>query len=130
MALDASQMRYIAEMNLRPIKSSSLPSVRVEPQLREAVESVLEEGESLSEFVEDSVRQALARRSHQAEFVRRGLASLEAARQGADLVDADAVLVKLQRRLASAQAQAGKAGETGGSAGSSKRSQIGRSARR
>lgn len=117
-------MRYIAAMKIRPMKSASLPSVRVEPQLRQAVESVLEEGESLSEFVEDSVRQALARRSQQAEFVRRGLASLEAARQGADLVDADAVLVKLQQRLASARVPGGEGGED------SKRGQSGKSSRR
>lgn len=109
-------------MNIRPMKSASLPSVRVDPQLRQAVESVLEEGESLSEFVEDSVRQALARRSQQAEFVRRGLASLAAARQGADLVEADAVLVKLQQRLASAKAPGGKVGGKNG-----KSSQSGKS---
>lgn len=85
------------------MKTSSLPSVRVEPQFRSAVESVLQEGETLSEFVEDSVRQALERRSHQAEFVRRGLASLEGARRGERLVEADAVLDKLQRRLDSAR---------------------------
>ena len=84
------------------MKTSSLPSVRVEPQFRRAVESVLQEGESLSEFVEDSVRQALERRSQQAEFIRRGLASLESARRGdrgKGLVGADAVLEKLQQRL-------------------------------
>lgn len=85
------------------MKSASLPSVRVEPQLRREVESVLQEGETLSEFVEDSVRQALARRSQQAEFIRRGLDSLAAARHGAGLVDAEAVLEKLQTRLVSAQ---------------------------
>ena len=85
------------------MKSASLPSVRVEPQLRRAVESVLQEGESLSEFVEDSVRQALARRSQQAEFVRRGLASLAAARRGDGLVEPEAVLDKLQQRLESAR---------------------------
>ena len=92
-------------MNIRPIKSASLPSVRVDPQLRRELESLLQEGETLSEFVEDSVRQALARRSQQAEFIRRGVASLAAAQQGESLIDADAVLEKLQQRLVSAKSQ-------------------------
>ena len=101
----ALQLRYIRPMNIRPIKSASLPSVRVDPQLRRELESLLQEGETLSEFVEDSVRQALARRSQQAEFIRRGVASLAAARQGESLIDADAVLEKLQQRLVSAKSQ-------------------------
>lgn len=99
-------MRYI-----RAMKSANLPSVRVEPELRAALESVLHAGESLSEFVETSVRQALQQRSQQAEFVARGLASLQAARQSGDLVDADAVLDKLQSRLAQAKAQAARQGQ-------------------
>lgn len=93
-------MQYIEGM-----KSASLPSVRIEPELRSAVESVLHVGESLSEFVESSVRQALLQRHLQAEFVARGLASLQAARQNHDLVDAQAVVGKLQQRLAQAKAR-------------------------
>lgn len=92
-------MRYIECM-----KSASLPSIRVEPELRAAVESVLQDGESLSEFVESSVRQALQQRSLQTQFIARGLASLAAARHDDDLVDADAVLDKLAQRLESAKA--------------------------
>lgn len=87
------------------MKSASLPSIRVEPELRTAVESVLQEGESLSEFVESSVRQALQQRALQTEFVRRGLASLAAARRSGDLAEADAVLGKLEDRLAAARAR-------------------------
>jgi len=36
------------------VKTSTLPSLRVEPELREAAEQVLQEGESLSAFVFDS----------------------------------------------------------------------------
>ena len=93
------------------MKSATLPSVRVEPELRTALESVLHAGESLSEFVETSVRQALQLRSQQAEFVARGLASLQAARQSGDLVGSDAVLGKLQSRLALAKAQAARQGK-------------------
>lgn len=93
------------------MKSATLPSVRIEPELRAALESVLHAGESLSEFVETSVRQALQQRSQQAEFVARGMASLQAARVSGDLVDADAMLGKLQNRLAQGKAQAARQGQ-------------------
>ncbi len=38
------------------MKSATLPSLRVDPALREAAEAVLEEGETLSSFVEQAVR--------------------------------------------------------------------------
>lgn len=38
------------------MKSAHLPPVRVEPSVREEIESVLREGESLSEFVEASMQ--------------------------------------------------------------------------
>ena len=82
-----SQLRYIVRM-----KSATLPSIRVEPEFRASVEAVLHASESLSEFVEDAVREAAARRRYQAEFVQRGLQSLEAARQTGQYVDADDVV--------------------------------------
>jgi len=85
------------------MKSAHLPSVRIEPELRVALESVLQQGETLSEFVETSVRQALRQRSLQAEFVARGLSSLQAARQNQDLLEAQDVLDTLQARLAKAR---------------------------
>lgn len=85
------------------MKTASLPAVRIEPELRQALEAVLQQGETLSAFVESSVRQALQQRGQQAEFVARGLASLAAARQTGDLREADEVLDKLAQRLAQAQ---------------------------
>ena len=91
---------------IRRMKTASLPSVRIEPELRSHLESVLHSGESLSQFVESAVRQALQQRSQQAEFVARGLASLADARQNGDLVDAEVVLGKLEQTLAQAKARA------------------------
>jgi hypothetical protein len=59
------------------MKTSSLPSIRIAPALRAALESVLAEGESLSSFVEASVRRAVDYRRVQAEFHARGQASWE-----------------------------------------------------
>ncbi len=87
------------------MKAATLPSIRVEPEFRSAVESLLEGTETLTQFVENSVRDAVSRRRHQADFLARGIHSLEAARNNGDYVDADAVLDKLRERLAAAKQQ-------------------------
>lgn len=90
------------------MRTAAIPSVRVEPALRDQLEQVLHEGESLSSFVEESVRAQVRRRLDQAEFLRRGQASLADARLQGRYVSADDVLGKLQARLERARkAQAG-----------------------
>ena len=59
------------------MKVASLPSLRVEPALREAAESVLQEGETISALMETAVRDLVHRRQVRAEFLRRGIESLE-----------------------------------------------------
>lgn len=93
-------MRYID-----PMKTANLPSVRVEPELRAELESLLEAGETLSGFVEAAVRASVHRRRAQAEFVARGLRSLDEARRTGKYVDADVVVGKLQRKLEAARAR-------------------------
>ncbi len=93
-------MRYIGVM-----KTANIPSVRVEPELRAEVESMLDEGETLSEFVEASIRAQVERRRFQAEFLARGLRSRDEARRTGEYVDADVVLAKLERKLQAARAQ-------------------------
>jgi len=63
------------------MKSATLPSLRVEPELRRAAEAVLHEGESLSSFMEQSLRDEVNRRRMQAEFIARGLAAREEAKR-------------------------------------------------
>lgn len=87
-------MHYIGGM-----KTATIPAVRVEPQLRSEMESLLGSGETLSEFVESAVQAAVERRRHQSEFIARGLRSLDDARQSGDYVDADEVVACLQRKL-------------------------------
>jgi Arc/MetJ-type ribon-helix-helix transcriptional regulator len=81
------------------MKTATIPSVRVEPQLRAEMEAVLADGETLSEFVEASVRATVERRRVQAEFIARGLRSRDAAHRTGDYADPDAVLDGLQRKL-------------------------------
>jgi len=85
------------------MKTASIPSVRVEPEFREELESLLGEGETLSELVEATVRASVARRRNQAEFVSRALRSLADARRTGDYVEAGAVVQKLQRKLDAAR---------------------------
>lgn len=86
------------------MKTATLPSIRVAPDLREQLEAVLQTGESLSSFVEASVRETVKRRVDQAAFVKRGITSIAAARRGAETVSAEAVLRKLEDRLSAARA--------------------------
>lgn len=84
------------------MKSSTFPSLRVDPALRKAAESVLEEGETLSGLIESSVREAIERRRTRAEFVARGLASRDEARRTGVYFPAAAVHAKLGTMLAKA----------------------------
>jgi hypothetical protein len=85
------------------VKSATFPSLRVDPALRQAAEEVLLEGESLSSFVEQSVRVNIDRRKAQDEFVARGLASRDKAKRSGVYVSSGAVLKNLESRLAKAK---------------------------
>ena len=85
------------------MKTSTLPSIRVEPALRSTVESLLADGESLSQFVETAIRSSVQQRQHQHTFIERGLASLAAAEQSQDYVSAEHMLTDLRSRLSKAR---------------------------
>lgn len=90
------------------MKTATIPSLRVEPNFRAEVEAVLDEHETLSEFVETSIRAQVERRRLQSEFVARGLRSRDEARRTGEYADADDVLAGLQRKLDAARAQLSK----------------------
>ena len=81
------------------MKTATIPPIRVEPEFRAEVECVLEQGESLSEFVENAVRQSVLNRQHHAEFVRRGIAAIEETKR----TGAGTVVAKLEAKLAAAR---------------------------
>lgn len=81
------------------MKIAQLPPVRVTPAVREHIESVLLEGESLSQFVEKATLDAANRRKAQQEFIARGRASLSKARKTGELYAADEVLQAMRDRL-------------------------------
>lgn len=86
------------------MKTATLPPVRVLPEFRAEIQSLLGEGETISEFLQTAVQDSVQRRRNQQEFVRRGLASLANAKLTDSYVDADAMLAKLERKLADARA--------------------------
>jgi hypothetical protein len=90
------------------MRSASLPPIRVEPELRQQLEEVLAEGETLTSLVEYAVRQELTRRVSEAEFHKRGFASLARAKETGVYLDADEVLSGLEDRLRAAKAAAAR----------------------
>ena len=91
------------------MKTATLPSLRVDPALREAAEAVLQEGETLSSFVEKSVRAQVERRRQQEAFLARGLASRDRARKQGRYVEAADVVEGLAGRLEKARRRVGSA---------------------
>lgn len=81
------------------MKTATIPSLRVEPELRQAAEALLKEGETLSGFVEEAVRRNVEYRRAQQAFIERGLAARQAARESGEYVTATAVLDKLTQRV-------------------------------
>ena len=81
------------------MKTATLPSLRVEPLLRADAESVLREGETLTSLMETAMRETIARRRTQNEFLARGLRSSDEAKQMGVYHSAQAVHGELQQRL-------------------------------
>jgi len=87
------------------MKTSTIPSLRVEPELRHAAESVLHDNESLSSFVLQSLRANIKRRQVQQEFIARGLASRDEARKTGEYYKSDDVLHELDNMLSHAESK-------------------------
>ena len=81
------------------MKTAQLPPVRVEPAVRDEIESVLRKGETLSQFVENAAVQAAQRRKSQQEFLARGRDSLKRAKKSGEYYSAKDALDTMQARL-------------------------------
>ena len=82
------------------MKSATIPALRVEPKLRQAVERSLNSDETLSSFTEQALREQIKRRKIQDEFIARGLASQNKARQSGEYYSTEDVLAGLDSMLA------------------------------
>lgn len=85
------------------MKTATMPALRVEPELRQAAEEILRPGETLSAFVEDSLRRNVAFRRTQQEFIARGLASRDDAKRSGVYFSAEEVLAELDDIIAGAK---------------------------
>ena len=85
------------------MKTATLPHIHVSPNLRQEIEGVLEDGETLSQFVEGAVRREVDKRKCRAEFVRRGIAAIRETQRTGNGVLASEVLARLEARLSAAR---------------------------
>lgn len=81
-------------------KTSTIPPLRVNEEVRAAAEAALMEGETLSGFVLEAIQFNIQRRTMQQEFVARGLAARDETRRTGKYVTADEVLAGLDKTLA------------------------------
>ena len=89
-----TQTQYNAAM-----KSAVIPQIRVKPELRAELEAVLQPGETLTDFVEATVRNAIAFRRVQTSFHARAQAASEEYHRTGISVQVETVLEKLQSKL-------------------------------
>lgn len=82
------------------MKTAVIPQVRVEPELRADLDAALLPGETLTEFVEASVRRAVEFRRVQTDFAARCNASLATYERTGVSIPSDAVLSKLEAKVA------------------------------
>lgn len=92
------------------MKSATMPSIRVTPDFREELESVLRDGETISSFMEDSILREIEIRKSQSEFIKRGLAAREEAKRTGVYYTTEDVLAMMRSKLEKAKAKAAKAG--------------------
>ena len=86
------------------MKSAILPAVCIEPALRSDAESVLDDSETLSDFIADCVRSGVARRRTQDAFLARAQDAVErGVRNGDDGISPDELLKLMDDRLNAAQ---------------------------
>ncbi len=81
------------------MKTATLPSLRVQPELREAAESVLREGETLTSLMETAMRETIHKRRTQDEFNARAQRASEHIKRTGITYPAKEVHDELQRKL-------------------------------
>ena len=78
------------------MKTATLPSLRVTPSLRDAAVTVLNEGETLSSFLETALKESIHKRQVQKEFIARGLAAKEEAERTGVFHSVESVMEELR----------------------------------
>ncbi len=90
------------------VKTAVIPQVRVEPELRAEIEAVLKQGETLTDFVDASVRSAIVFRRVQTAFHLRAQAASEEYHHSGATVPVETVLERLQSKLDAKRTRLGR----------------------
>lgn len=90
------------------MKSAVIPQIRVEPELRAELESVLKQGEAPTDFVEATVRNAIAFRRVQTSFHERAQAASEEYHRTGISLPIEPVLERLQSKLGAKRKKLGR----------------------
>ena len=85
------------------MKSATIPPLRVTPKLRQDAQSVLKEGETLSSFAEEALRNQIKNRKLHQQFIARGLAARDRAKATGNYVSKEDVMDSLKTILQKAQ---------------------------
>ena len=85
------------------MKTATIPTVRIDPALRQDIEQALAAGETLASLVKTAVHIKEIKHRHQAQFVCRGLAAIDHAVALRDGLAAAAVVDRLSSKLAAAR---------------------------
>lgn len=85
------------------MKSATIPPLRVTEDFRHDAESVLREGETLSNFVEEALRKQIEYRKSQQAFIARGLIARDKAKATGQYASKTDVMSSLRSILAKAQ---------------------------
>jgi hypothetical protein len=85
------------------MRTATLPAVRVSPDTRSLIESVLREGESLSTFIEQTAKQQAMQRKEDEAFYARALAAAKRIDDGEKTYSLDEVMVSLREMSAKKQ---------------------------
>jgi hypothetical protein len=83
------------------MRTATLPAVRVSPDTRSLIESVLREGESLSTFIEQTAKQQAMQRKEDDAFYARGLVAAKSVDEGGKTYTHDEVMASLRAMTAS-----------------------------
>lgn len=85
------------------MRTATLPAVRVSPDTRSLIESVLKEGESLSTFIEQTAKKQALQRKEDEAFYARALAAAQRIDEGGKTYTLDEVMVSLRETSAKKQ---------------------------
>lgn len=78
------------------MRTATLPAVRVSPDTRSLIESVLREDETLSTFIEQTLKEQALRRKEDDAFYARGLAAAKRIDEGGKTYTLDEVMASLR----------------------------------